>query len=115
MSKRESALQALEMMQALLSNSSDGEFSDNDEYEAVNVVEAAAELQAESFDFEDEETVVVLPFRSEKNMGSLMTKTNLLTAPMQMHHSPHHKVRMHHFGCWLQHPNVCKVTCKSKT
>ena len=65
------ALQALEMMQVLPSDSADGEFSDNEEYEAVNAVEAVAELEAESSDFEDEKTVAVLPhsFRSKENMG----------------------------------------------
>ena len=71
MSKIKSALQALEMMQALSSDYSHGTFSNNEEYEAVNAVEAVTELEAESFDSQDEEFVAVLlrPFRSEENMA----------------------------------------------
>ena len=101
MLKRESALKAREMMQAYSpSDSSDGEFLDNEEYESVNAVEAMAEFEAESFDSEDKETIEYsLALSGEKKIWcSLMTKTNLLTAPMQMHHIPY-KVRMEHFGC----------------
>ena len=71
MSGKVSALQALEMMHALLSYFSAKQFSDNREYEAVNVAEAVAELKADSFDSNDEETVVVLcrTFGNEENMG----------------------------------------------
>ena len=48
------ALQALEMMQALPSDSSYGAISDNEKYDAVNAAEAVAELEAESSDFKDE-------------------------------------------------------------
>ena len=83
------ALQALKTTQAFLSDSSDREFSDNKEYEAVNAAEAVAELEAESSDSEDEETVTVslVLLGVKKIWGSLMTKTNLLTALMQMHHT----------------------------
>ena len=64
------ALQALKMIQALPSDSSVGEFSSNEEYETVNAAESVAKLVAEFSDFEDEETVLVLPrpFESEESM-----------------------------------------------
>ena len=61
MLRRVAGLQALEMIQALPSDSSVGEFSDNEEYEAVNAAEAVAELAAEYSHSEDEETVLALP------------------------------------------------------
>ena len=71
MSRRVSAAQALEIMQALPSDFCNGESLENEEYEAVNAAKAMAELEAESSDFKDEETAAVLPrlFESEKNMG----------------------------------------------
>ena len=110
------ALKALEMMQALLSDSLDAEFSENEKYEAVNATETMAELEAESSDSKEEETVTVLagPFWSKKIWGSLRTKINLLTALMQMHHNPC-EVRMDYSGCWLSYLNVCKVAWSSKT
>ena len=59
------------MKQVFQSDSSDGEFLDNEEYEAVNAAEAVAKLEAESFDTEGEEIVSVVPrpFGFEKNMG----------------------------------------------
>ena len=91
MSGRVAALQALEMIQALPSASSDEESSYDEEYEAVNAAETVAELEAKSSDSEDKETVSVLPypFESKENMGSLMKKTNRLTALMQINHSPY--------------------------
>ena len=114
MSRGESALQALEMMQALPSDSSDGEFSDNEEYEAVNAVEAVAEIRAEISDSEDKKIAAVLPrpFGSEKNMGQSHDKTQ--PADSTNADTPC-KVRIDHFGCWLLHLNVCKVACNSKT
>ena len=103
------------MIQDLPSDSLDGEFSDNQEYAAVNAADVVAELEAESFNYEDEEIFAVLPrpFGSKKMWGSLMTKTNLLTAPMQMHHIPY-EIRMNHIKCWLPRLNLCKVTYHSK-
>ena len=76
MSGKVSALQALEMMHALLSYFSAKQFSDNREYEAVNAAEVA-ELKADSFDSNDEETVVVLcrTFGNEENMGQSHDKS----------------------------------------
>ena len=51
---RVDALQALEMMQALPSDSSDGAISDNEKYDAASAAEAVAELEAESSDFKGE-------------------------------------------------------------
>ena len=70
------ALKALEMMQALPSDSLDGEFSENEKYEAVNATETMAELEAESSDSKKEETVTVLarPFWSKENMGQSQDK-----------------------------------------
>ena len=76
MSGRVSALQAFKMMHALSSDFSAKEFSDNKEYEVVNAAEAVAELEADSFDPDDEETVVVLSrtFGNEENMGQSYDK-----------------------------------------
>ena len=70
------------MMQVFPSDSSDGKFSDNVKYGAVNAAEIVTELEAEFSNSEDEKIVAVLlrPFGSEENV-SLMTQTNLLTAP----------------------------------
>ena len=62
MSRIESALKAFQMMQAFPSDSSDGKFLDNEEYEAINAVEAVAELEAESSDSEDEKLLQYSPF-----------------------------------------------------
>ena len=45
--------------------------SDKKEYEAVNAAEAVTELEVESSDSEDKETVAILPrpFGNEENMG----------------------------------------------
>ena len=77
MSGKVSALQTLEMMHALLSDFSAKEFSDNREYESVNVAEAVAELKADYFDSNDEETVVILSstFGNEENMGQSYGKS----------------------------------------
>ena len=71
MSRRESAFQAIEMMQALQLNPSDEEFSDNEKYEAVNAAEAVAELEAKSSESENEKNSCnnSSPFGSEENMG----------------------------------------------
>ena len=116
MSRKESALQALEMIQTLPPESLNGEFSDNEEYKAINAVEAIAELEAESSDSEDEETVAVLPrpFGSKENMGQSHDKNQPADNTMQMQYSPY-KVRMDYFRCWLPHFNVCKIVYNSKT
>ena len=65
-------------MQALQLNPSNGEFSDNEEYEAVNAAEAVAELEAKSSESENEKTVAIIPrpFGSEENMGQSADNTN---------------------------------------
>ena len=71
MSKRVAALQALEIMQAFPSDSFGKEFSNNENYEAVNVAAAVVDLEAQSLNSKDEKTVTSLPrpFGSEENVG----------------------------------------------
>ena len=76
MLRRVFAFQTLKMMQDLSSDSFDGQFSDNQEYAAVNAAEVVAELEAESFNYEDEETVAILSryFGSKENVGQFHDK-----------------------------------------
>ena len=119
MSGRVAALQALEMIQALPSASSDEESSYDEEYEAVNAAETVAELEAKSSDSEDKETVSVLPypFESKENMGQSYEENQSADSTDADKPQPirNKELRMDYSGCWLPHLNVCKVACNSKT
>ena len=117
MSGRVSALQALEMMHALLSDFSAKEFSDNRKYEAVNAAEAVAELKADTFDSNDEETVVVLSrtFGNEENMGQSNDKSQ---PAYNTDADAPHPVRNTDESIWMLAVlmcALCKLAWKSKT
>ena len=115
MSRRVAALPALEMIQALSSDSSDGEFLDNEEYEAVNAAEAVAELEAKSSASECEETVSVLPrlFGSKDNMRQSHDENQSADSSDADAPQP---IRNKDGSLWrlASHLNVCKVACNSK-
>ena len=101
------------MKQAFQSDSSDGKFSDNEEYEAVNAAEAVAKLEAESFDTEGEEIVSVLPrpFGFEKNMGQSHDENQSADSTDSNAPQP---IRSKHGSFWMMATTSQCVQCRQQ-